>query len=117
MDFTIPVIGAEEMFVYGKTNKHVNSFEELDLEYSIHPEAKAMVEELHDVPPLIWSSFKAERQYRQKFPQKYLMECFNRLRDFINSVRTNYRDSNHSDRLFMIRAGSYTEFPFCLEEH
>jgi hypothetical protein len=38
--------GAEEMFVYGKTEKHVNTFEELDLEYAIHPKAKARVAEL-----------------------------------------------------------------------
>jgi len=38
--------GAEEMFVYGKTDKHVNKFHELDLEYPIHPKAIARVEEL-----------------------------------------------------------------------
>lgn len=38
--------GAEEKFVYGKTDKHVNPFEEMDLEYPLHPKAKARVEEL-----------------------------------------------------------------------
>jgi hypothetical protein len=34
------------MFVYGKTDKHVNPFEMMELEYPIHPKAKAKVEEL-----------------------------------------------------------------------
>ena len=38
--------GAEEMFVYGKTDKHVNSFEELGLEYPHTDKEKARVEEL-----------------------------------------------------------------------
>lgn len=38
--------GAEEMFVYGKTEKHVNSFEEIGLEYPQTNKEKARVEEL-----------------------------------------------------------------------
>ena len=38
--------GAEEMFVYGHTDKHVNSFEELFLEYPQTDKEKARVEEL-----------------------------------------------------------------------
>ena len=38
--------GAEEMIVYGKTDKHVNPFEMMELEYPIHKKAKANVEEL-----------------------------------------------------------------------
>jgi hypothetical protein len=41
--------GAEEMCVYGKTEKHVNPFEELELEYPIHQKAKARVEELQRI--------------------------------------------------------------------
>lgn len=36
--------GAEEMFVYGKTDKHVNPFEELGLEYPHTDKEKARVE-------------------------------------------------------------------------
>ena len=39
--------GAEEVFVYGKTEKHVNSFEELALEYPQTHKEKARVEELN----------------------------------------------------------------------
>ena len=38
--------GAEEMFVYGKTDKHVNSFEELGPEYPRSDKEKARVAEL-----------------------------------------------------------------------
>lgn len=37
------------MFVYGKTDKRVNPFEMMELEYPIHPKAKAKVEELQRV--------------------------------------------------------------------
>ena len=39
--------GAEEMYVYGKTDKHVNEFLMLDLEYPNSPEAHARVAELN----------------------------------------------------------------------
>lgn len=40
------ITGAEEMFVYGKTDKHANKFEELYLEYPQTDKEKARVEEL-----------------------------------------------------------------------
>lgn len=39
--------GAEEMFVYGKTEKPVNPFQQLDLSYPISKQAKAKVEALN----------------------------------------------------------------------
>ena len=39
--------GAEEMYVYGKTDKHVNSFEELGLEYPNSSKEHARVAELN----------------------------------------------------------------------
>lgn len=41
-----PLTGAEEMFVYGKTDKHVNKFEELYLEYPQTDKEMARGEEL-----------------------------------------------------------------------
>jgi hypothetical protein len=41
--------GAEEMFVYSKTDKHVNPFEELDLDYPNSPKALARVAELNRI--------------------------------------------------------------------
>ncbi|OHB54670.1 MAG: hypothetical protein A2Y12_19105 [Planctomycetes bacterium GWF2_42_9] len=44
--------GAEEMYLFGKTEKHVNPFEELNLEYAIHSKAIKRVKEL-------WDNYKA----------------------------------------------------------
>lgn len=45
--------GAEEMYLFGKTEKHVNPFEELNLEYAIHPKEKTRTKEL-------WNNYKAD---------------------------------------------------------
>lgn len=39
--------GAEEMFVYGKTENPINPFQQLDLDYPMSHKAKAKVEELN----------------------------------------------------------------------